>query len=96
LVIKVKLMGSLTKLAGKSEVCLKANRSIALSEVIRKICRKISSPEFEKAIIDPNSKAVGSHIIVLINDRDTSVLQGPETRVRSNDEITFIPITHGG
>ena len=53
-------------------------------------------PEFEQAIIDPNSKTVGPHIIVLVNDRDTSVLQGLQTRIRSNDEITLIPVAHGG
>lgn len=94
--IKVKLIGSLAKLAGKTEIHIKATKSMALSEATRKICMEIQAPEFEKALMDPNSKTVGPHIIVLINDRDTSVLQGLETRIKSNDEITLIPITHGG
>jgi len=96
LVVKVKLIGALTRLAGKSEVCLEATRSMAVSEAIGKICKKIAIPEFEQAIIDSNSKTVGPHIIVLVNDRDTSVLQGLRTRIRSNDTITLIPVAHGG
>jgi molybdopterin converting factor small subunit len=97
LVIKVKLIGALTRLSGRSEVSIQdERRDYTVTETIQKLCRRVSSTEFEQAIIDPHSGRIGPHIIVLINDRDISALQGLETRIRNHDVLTLIPVAHGG
>jgi len=97
LVVKVKLIGALKKLAESSEVHLETRKgTLTLSEVIRRLCDRVSRPEFTQAIIDPCSGTVGPHIIILVNDRDISVLQGPKTEIGSNDAVTLVPVTHGG
>ena len=97
LVIKVKLIGALKKLAESSEVHLETRKgTLTLSEVIRRLCDKVSRPEFTQAIIDPSSGTVGPHIIILVNDRDISVLRGLETEIGSNDAVTLVPVAHGG
>ena len=97
LVLKVKLVGVLRKLAESSEVRLKTGKeSLNISEAIWRLCRKIARPEFEQAVIDPSSRTVGAHIIVLVNDRDISVLHGLETEIGSNDVLTLVPVAHGG
>jgi molybdopterin converting factor small subunit len=96
LVIKVKLIGALTRLAGTSEVSIQDKRSITVTETIEKLCHRIANTEFKRAIIDPDSGKIGPHIIVLINDRDISALQGLETKLRSHDVLTLIPVSHGG
>jgi len=97
LAINVRLIGWLKGLAGMEETCLKPKRKkLTVSEVVSELCRKVSSRDFERAVIDPISKTVGPNIIVLVNDKDISVLKGLETPIRSNDAVTLVPVSHGG
>lgn len=97
LTIKVRLIGGLKGLAGKPEIYLTPKkRALTVSEAILELCRKVSSRDFERAVVDPRSKTVGSNVIVLVNDKDISVLQGLETLIRSNDAVTLVPVSHGG
>jgi len=96
LVVKVRLVGALKRLAGKPEIHIATCGSLTVTETIRMLCRKVASAEFERAVVDPDSKAVGPHIIVLVNDRDVSVLQGSRTEIGKSDVLTLVPITHGG
>jgi len=97
LTIKVRLIGGLKGLAGKPEIYLTPKkRALTVSEAISELCHKISSTDFERAVVDPQSKTVGPNVIVLVNDKDISTLQGLETPIRSNDAVTLIPVSHGG
>ena len=95
--IKVRLVGVLEGLAGKPEIHMKPKKSrLTVSEAISELCRSIHSRELERAIIDPISRTVASNVIVLVNDKDISVLKGLDTKVESNDTVTLIPVSHGG
>ncbi len=97
LTIKVRLIGGLKGLAGKREILLRPKKKgLTVSEAILEICRKASNRDFERAVVDPRSNTVGPNVIVLVNDKDISVLQGPETLIRSNDTVTLVPVSHGG
>lgn len=97
LTIKVRFIGVLRRLAGKQEIELRPEKGpLTVSEVIWELCRRVSNTDFERAVVDPRSKTVGLSVIVLVNDKDISVLQGPETPIRSNDVVTLVPVSHGG
>jgi len=97
LTIKVRLIGGLKSLAGKPEIYLTPRkRALTVSEVIWELCRKVSSTDFERAVVDPRSKTVGPNVVVLVNDKDISVLQGSETLIRGSDAVTLVPVSHGG
>jgi len=97
LAIKVKLIGGLRGLAGKSEIGLKPTRTtLTVSEVVSRLCRKVASKRFEQAMIDSSSETIGPNIVVLVNDKDISVLQGLRTQIGRNDTVTLIPVAHGG
>jgi len=97
LTIKVRLIGGLKSLAGKPEIYLTPKRTaLTVSEAILELCHKVSSTDFERVVVDPKSRTVGPNVIVLVNNKDVSVLQGSETLIRSNDAITLVPVSHGG
>lgn len=37
-----------------------------------------------------------SNTLILINQKEISVLEGVETRLHDRDKVTLVPITHGG
>ena len=95
--IKMELIGTLKGLAGRSEIRITPKkRALTVSEAISELCRKIPGKDFERAIIDPISKTIGPNVIVLVNEKDISVLQGLDTMIGSNDAITLVPVSHGG
>jgi len=95
--IKVKLIGVLKGLAGRPEIRITPNkRALTVSDAISELCRKIPAEDFERAIIDPISKTIGPNVIVLVNEKDISVLRGLDTVIGSNDAITLVPVSHGG
>ncbi|MEM3789347.1 MAG: MoaD/ThiS family protein [Candidatus Bathyarchaeia archaeon] len=34
--------------------------------------------------------------LIIVNDREISVLRGLETVLKDGDEVVFIPVSHGG
>jgi len=97
LAIKVNLIGGLRALAGRSQIRLEFKKTgMTVSETIFELCRKIARKEFERALIDPAANGVGSNVIVLVNNREISALEGSKTQIRHNDAITLVPVAHGG
>lgn len=95
--IKVRLIGVLQGLAGRSEIRVKpGKRRLTVSEAVLQLCSSTANRELERAIIDPVSRTVGSNVIVLVNDKDISVLKGPDTLIKDSDTITLVPVSHGG
>jgi len=95
--VKVKLIGALKMFAEKPEIHLEVGRrKLTVSEVVSKLCQKVTKRGFERAVIDPASRTIGPHIIVLVNGREISVLQGLNTKVKSKDVVTLVPVAHGG
>lgn len=91
------LVGGLKGLAGRSEIQLEPHRrTMSVSEAILELCRRVANSDFERVVIDPLSKTVGPNVIVLVNNRDISVLRGLKTQISSDDTITLIPVSHGG
>jgi molybdopterin converting factor small subunit len=37
-----------------------------------------------------------SNFIILVNEREISVLSGVKTKLHGGDEVTIIPVSHGG
>jgi len=92
--IKVKFLGIFKKAFGSNEISLEASRDEKLRDVIWKLTE--SSPELGRVLIDPELRDPRPNAVILVNGKEISVLKGLETEVGNQDEIIFIPVTHGG
>lgn len=89
MVVTVKFVGSLRSLAGMSELSLKIGETAPLTEVMKKMVEE--SPNLEPALA--NSKA---GMLILVNGKEISVLNGLDTVLKDSDEIVLVPVIHGG
>jgi molybdopterin converting factor small subunit len=89
MVVTVKFVGSLRSLAGKSKLSLKIGETAPLTEVMKKMAKE--SPNLEPALA--NSKA---GMLILVNGKEISVLNGLDTVLKDSDEIVLVPVIHGG
>ena len=84
--ITVKLMGGAKKSFSTDKIVLEKNTS-TINELIRYLMeiKPKDTLEFDT-----------KNLLIAVNGVDSSALQGYDTKLSSNDEISIIPIIHGG
>jgi len=92
--VKVRMLGLLKKAYGKDEVTMELDEGTRLKDVVSKITEE--SKNLKNLLIDPELKDPRPNTIILINGKEISVLGGLEVEVKDGDEITIIPVIHGG
>jgi molybdopterin synthase sulfur carrier subunit len=89
MVVTVKFVGSLRSLAGKGKLAMELGKMASLMEVMKRMAEE--SPKLKPALA--NSKA---GMLILVNGKEVSVLNGLETMLKDGDEVVFVPVIHGG
>lgn len=92
--VTIKLFGVYRSITGKKKLVIKFKDAVPLKEAIKEIVKEI--PELKRTIIDPYLEDPRSNTLILVNEREISVLDGLETILEEGDEVIFIPILHTG
>jgi len=93
--INVKFVGALRHIAGKSEMAIDCLEDFSVKVLIQKIIIEI--PAIKTNIINQQfDGAVKTNSLIIVNDREISVLNGLDTLLADGDEVVFIPVVHGG
>ena len=92
--VKVRLLGVFRGFAGKDLLQLRLE-SATVKEVIRAVAEALPT-ETAATVIDRGFNDSQLNALILLNGRELSVLKGLETIVSEGDEITLIPVVHGG
>ena len=94
MVANVKFIGSFRSISGKDKLALKLANSAPLRNVVKKIVHEL--PKLKQALIDPELGEPRTNVLILVNGKEISVLQGLETVIKDGDEVVFVPVSHGG
>jgi len=92
--VKVRLLGVFRGFSGKSGLILKLEKPTVGSAVHS--LAKLLPVEFGRLLIDSELNDPRPNALILLNGREISALNGLETSVGNGDEITLIPVSHGG
>lgn len=92
--IKVRLLGVFRSLAGKDQVQLKLEHA-TIGDVIKALAESLPV-DAQRMLIDPDLNDPRPNALILLNGREINVLEGLETKVSDGDEVTLIPVAHGG
>lgn len=90
----VKFIGSFRSISGKDKLMLKSENSTPLRAVIKRIVKEY--PKLKRALIDPELQEPKTSMLILVNGKEISVLNGLETTIKDGDEVVFVPVVHGG
>jgi len=93
--IIIRFFGVFTKAARKQKVSYRTTEVKTLTQVLEDLTLELPKA-FREALIDPVLGDPVSNALILINGREISVLNGMETMLKDKDEITVIPVSHGG
>lgn len=92
--VKVRLLGVFRGVSGKSEMNLKLDQA-TVRNVVQTIAKSLSK-EARGLLIDAELNDPRPNALILLNGKEINVLKGLETEVKEGDEVTLIPVSHGG
>jgi molybdopterin converting factor small subunit len=92
--VNVRLLGIFRGFSGNNIITLKLEQPI-----VRKVIQKLGdslSVEARRLLVDPELNDPRPNVLILINGKEIGVLKGLETEIKEGDEVTLIPVSHGG
>lgn len=92
--VRVRLLGVFRGLLSRSQLTLEVKRA-TVKGVIQAVAKSMSA-DARQLLVDPELDDPRPNALVLLNGKEISVLNGLETRIQDGDEITLIPVAHGG
>jgi molybdopterin synthase sulfur carrier subunit len=92
--VTVRFVGSLRTATGKTMIVIRLKENAQLKEVIKAVAAK--SPKLQKMATDSGLNDFRINNLILVNEKDISVLNGVDTMIKDGDEVVFVPVVHGG
>lgn len=93
--LRIEFLGVLTRLTKRKVVSLEFQSQIVIRDVISELVSRFS-PEFKRVLIDPELNDPRPNILIMLNGKEISALNGLETIVEDSDELVLLPASHGG
>jgi molybdopterin converting factor small subunit len=93
--VTVKFVGALRRVTGKTTMIIHCSTNFSVKDLLQKIFLDI--PEIKPYVISQQAdRVIKNNTLILVNDREISVLNGLDTSLTDDDEVVFIPVAHGG
>jgi molybdopterin synthase sulfur carrier subunit len=93
--VEIKFLGVFRQFSGRNRVLVKLEKPATVKNAIEKLTEDLS-PAFKRALVDPELEDPRPNALILVNGKETSVLQGLETKIKDGDKIVLVPVSHGG
>jgi len=93
--LTVKFIGALRHISGKTQLTIGFKAGASIKTIVETINQEL--PQL-KHIFPNGSEPNGNHsnLLILVNGKEISALDGYETKLDNGDEIVFVPVIHGG
>lgn len=92
--VTVKFVGVLHEVFKKKQTHLKFGQPPTVKEIVEELAR--TSAEARRRMLDAESNQIHPALLILVNGKEISALRGSETRVKKEDEVVLISVSHGG
>lgn len=92
--IKIKFIGALRHISGKSQLTLPFKVGTEVKDVVEQLGLQI--PTLRHTFCSQELNDARSNSLILVNGKEISVLNGYETALCDGDEVVFVPVVHGG
>lgn len=92
--VNVRLLGVFRGFSGKSRITLKLEQP-----TVRKVIQKLADSfpvKAKRLLVNPELNDPRPNALILVNGKEIGVLKGLETEIKEGDEVTLIPVSHGG
>jgi len=94
--VVVRFIGVHRSMAGKESIEVDIREGGKILDLVKEVSDRVGKAELQKALLDPELNDPRPNNVILVNGREINSLNGLETVLREGDEITVIPLIHGG
>ena len=94
MMVTVKFIGALRYGSGADELAIDCAEGAPVRELISKIAREF--PELKQSLIDSQLEDPRANVLILVNGKEISALDGLETKLKDGDKVVLVPVVHGG
>ena len=95
--VRVKLFGVFRSAAKTSEVELEIRETHpTVKSVISKLASEDSYPELVQLLLNSGTADPRPNALIMVSGREINTLNGLETALTENDELSLLPVSHGG
>jgi molybdopterin synthase sulfur carrier subunit len=93
--LTVKFIGALRHITGQPKLSFNFAQNFSIKDLILQLT--VDKPQLKANLISQQTDGtLKTNALILVNDREISVLSGLNTQLQDGDEIVFIPVVHGG
>ncbi|TET64812.1 MoaD family protein [Candidatus Bathyarchaeota archaeon] len=92
--VTVRFIGVFRTISGKSKLTIEYGDMPNVKKAVEKIVEEL--PKLKGVLIDADLQDPRPNTLILLNEREISILNGLETTLKNGDEIVFVPVSHGG
>ena len=92
--VTIELIGALRHAANTNQLALNIKNNTTIKELINEVTEKI--PALAHSLIDQQPENPTLNVLVLVNNKEISVLNGLQTTLQNNDKVVLVPVVHGG
>ncbi len=92
--VRVKFFGSLQHDLNQESIYWPISIDSTIRDLVKDLIQKTKYRDLQAFFYD--SLEVKRSLLIFLNDQEISTLNGITTKLREGDELTFIPVIHGG
>jgi len=92
--VTVKFVGVLHEVFGKKQTSLQFGRPPTVKEIVEVLAG--TSAKARREMLDAESDLINPALLILVNGKEVSALNGSKTRVKKEDDFVLISVSHGG
>ncbi len=93
--LTVKFIGALRHITGNPQEKLECTQNFSIKDLILQLT--VDKPQLKANLINQQPDGtLKTNALILVNEREISVLSGLDTLLQDGDEVVFIPVVHGG
>ena len=93
--IRLRFLSTMRHIVGENEKVIEISKEATIGDLLRLILTTYGK-KMTTFLFEEDNKSVRNDILILINDVDMDVLEGLDTVLSEEDEVTLMPIAHGG
>jgi molybdopterin converting factor small subunit len=94
--VRVKLYGVFRSAAKSSEIVLDVETNANIKAVVTQLASREDFQNLRQLLLDNSTSDPRPNALVLVSGREINTLRGLDTLLHEDDEVSMLPIAHGG
>lgn len=94
MIVNINFIGAIRNVFKESKKAFDCENNISILALINLLIKTM--PDAKDILVSQQNEVIRLNSLILINGVEISVLDGLDTKLTNGDEITFIPVIHGG